>query len=310
MKNFVSMAALLALLAACGDGQPFDDVTDPDTGGGTDTDGEVPVNGVPAAVAGDMKAASYNADTGTLLVQISLDGDDVLQAYTSAGAVGGYDRFTQQDDPLDRAFTAFAGESTDGSVTAVVAMDGGQFNRYFGGITFTQDGYVAPDSGLASYAGNYVGLLNFGPPVGNAPGGTPGEVIPRQSFQVTGEVFLNADFTDNLVNGAIYNRSSDFGAMLSVALIVADVGSNGAFEGIVEISDGDPLADAPGATVGTYAGTFGGTNAAGVAGGIFLDGDFLGDTFENENEYGIFVLDQCVGGGVPTVCSSVEDVDE
>ena len=299
MKKLLSMTATVALLVAC---------SAVDTGEGTGTPGEgpvteTPVNGVPSSVAGDLKAANYDANAGTLSVQISLDGDNTLHPYTAAGTVNGYDRFTQQDDPLDRAFTAFARESTDGSVTAVLVMDGGQFNRYFGGTTFTQNGYAAPESGLASYAGNYIGMLNFGPPLGNVPGGTPVEIIPQQALQVTGQVFLNADFTDNLVNGAIYNRNnSDIGALPSVYLIVTEVGSNGAFEGTVELGDNS--------AVGTYAGTFGGTNAAGVAGGTYLNGDFLGDTFENEEEYGIFVLDQCVNGGVPADCVSVDNVDE
>ncbi|WP_342076261.1 thymidylate synthase [Yoonia sp. SS1-5] len=306
MKRFATATALLALLAACDNDQPlsFDPtVEEPETPEGGET-----VNGVPARVAGELRVADYDPDAGTLSVRLlSLDGDELLQEYTAAGTLDGYDVYVQQDDPLDRSFTAFAAESESGGVEAIVVMDGGQFNRYFGGVTYSRSGqYDAPTEGLASYAGNYVGLLNGGttaelpaPPVDPA-------ILPVASSRVTGQVFINADFTDGTLNGAIYNRSATISGtatdLENLNLIVTEIDSSGRFEGEVELGVQE--------TVGNYAGILGGNNANGLAGGLFMEGDFI-STVEGENEYGIFVTNQCGTAGSDPVCTTglVEDVD-
>ncbi|WP_019954173.1 hypothetical protein [Yoonia vestfoldensis] len=303
MKNIAYAVAAMAALGAC-DGVGGGD-------GGAGGPGTPPVTG-DASLRGDLDAFAFNG-TDTLSVQISLESDDVLQAYTQDGApINGYIRFVQQDDPLDRFATAFAKRSDDGSVDGTVVLVGGQFNRFFGGAGATQNNYSAPAGGLASYTGEYIGLLNRGPAAPGVPGGTPDVLIPRTATPVTGEVFVNADFADNLINGAIFNR--EFGAdgtgteLADIVLVVGGILPDGTFSGDVELRDLTGI--------GSYSGTFGGQNASAVAGMVELqpgflrdrDNDLLPSATATDSEYGIFVLSQC-----PTSqprCATVDGIND
>ncbi len=317
MTRLVTAAALLALLAACDDDQPlnFDGET-PTTPPTTPTDGEdplnpdelPPVNGVFGPVAGDLDAGSFSTSGGgTLQVSITLDDDVLLQTYTRNAAydVPGYLAFTTQDDALDRFFTAFGATSNDGDVQAVLAMDGGQFTKYFGGVTYSATDYTAPSSGLASYAGTYVGMSNFGTRDGTLPSGANPDILPERATRVTGDVFINADFTDNTLNGAIYGRTSLDGSPVgvdTVFLVPTGINADGSFTGGSENRAQE--------NIGSYSGTFGGTNASGIAGGVFLEE--FDEGVENEQERGMFVLNQCGTPGEAAICNDedVDDVDE
>jgi len=282
MNKFIVIGVTTVLLAGCESRA----VTDP-TGSGTPTTG-TPASGT--ITVGDLQSAALDTSTDELTVQITLDGDDLLQSYGNGGAAGAYRVYTFQNSPTDREFTAYAGTSTDESVQAVVVMDGGQFNRFFGGAAVTQANYTAPSGGIIDYAGSYVGLLNFGPVAGAGVPGS-GSSVPNAATEVTGDVFLKADFTDGAVNGAVYNRLANSGAtaMPELVLVVGtDIGADGSFSGAVE----DDITQA---AWGTYSGVFGGTDASSVAGIVELGAGFLpaaipGDG--NEREVGIFVLDQ------------------
>ncbi|WP_322895074.1 MULTISPECIES: hypothetical protein [unclassified Yoonia] len=301
MTRLVIAMMALAVLSACDAVSVLDESAAP----------PAPVNIVPEAIAGDLKAASYAAATDTMVIRITLDANtlDAVYARDDRFLVPGYLAFTTQDDPLDRFVTAFYRSSADGSVQASLVMDGGQFTKYFGGTTFGQTGtYTAPAQGLASYAGTYVGMLNIGTRDGTLPSDQTGERLPGRAVRVTGDVFLNADFTNGAVNGIVDGRTFgdtvtglfDAGdPMPSIFLVPAPIAANGSFAGGVENRAEDSL--------GTYAGTFGGSNAAGVAGGIRLTGDFL-PGLDKEEEYGIFVLDQC--GSTPVVCDSVNTLND
>lgn len=308
MKNIAYAVVAMAALAAC-------DGVGGGGGGGTGGPGTPPPITGDASLRGDLDAFAFNG-TDTLSVQISLESDDVLQAYTQDGApINGYIRFVQQDDPLDRFSTAFAGQSSDGSVQAVVVTDGGQFNRFFGGAGVQQNNYSAPTRGLASYAGGYIGLLNFGPAAPNVPANTPDSAIPRVSTPITGQVFINADFADNLVNGVVYDRQfildGDVNNPADLVLIAGSIAADGTFNGEVELEDFT--------NVGGYSGTFGGQNAAAMAGmvelgaGFLVDSEFVAlpgfeDTGGTEREWGIFVIDQC-----PTsqpLCATVDGIND
>ena len=131
------------------------------------------------------------------------------------------------------------------------------------------------------------------------PGSDP-SLIPSQASRVTGQIFINADFADNAVNGGVYNRTNidRNEALTDIALIVSDIDSTGRFLGTVELRGGD-------ASIGSYGGTFGGLNASGVAGGIHLDGDFI-ENVQREEEFGIFVLTQCgQTGDTGAICNGV-----
>jgi len=266
MNKFIVIGVTTVLLAGCESRA----VTDP-TGSGTPTTG-TPASGT--ITVGDLQSAALDTSTNELTVQITLDGDDLLQSYGTGAAAGAYRVYTFQNSPTDREFTAYAGTSTDESVQAVVVMDGGQFNRFFGGAAVTQANYTAPSGGIIDYQGSYVGLLNFGPVAG---AGVPDSVssVPNAATEVTGDVFLKADFTDGAVNGAVYNRSTGAIDMPELVLVVGSaIGADGSFSGAVE----DSITQT---AQGTYSGVFGGTDAAAVAGIVEL-----------EREIGIFVLDQ------------------
>ena len=114
-----------------------------------------------------------------------------------------------------------------------------------------------------SYAGEYAGLLNVSIN-GQVPPGTDPELIPGQPVRVAGEVFINADFTDNAVNGAIIDRRTIEGniELSPVIMAVTDIKANGTFSGTAESPEQ--------AGIGTFAGAFGGTGATAVAGGTYL----------------------------------------
>lgn len=302
MKFIPYAAAFIAALSAC------DQVSSDDGGTGGDTP-TPPAEGVAGAIRGELEGATFDPASETLVVTLrSLDGDTVSTAYarTPAYDQGSYIAFTQQDDPLDRFFLGMAATSADGSSQAVLVADGGQFNRYFGGVNYAQIGtYTAPTSGLASYAGDYVGLTNVSTRDGTLPSDADVD-LPERSGQVTGEIFFNVDFADNAVNGQIYNRVDVDGVGIStddVFLPATDLNADGSFEGIAE--------NAALEGVGSYAGVLGGTNASSMSGGILIDNDtFLG--VDGAEEYGIFVLSQCGTAGEAATCNdeNVEDVNE
>ena len=319
MYRILAATAALALLTACGDGQPFDFgvVPPPIVEPPGLTEEEVKEQlAISESIAGGLDGGTYSLAAGTLTVRIPLDlGDDIDAEYERNPAldVAGYVAFSAQSDPLDRIYIGMAARSADNSVEGVLVSDAGQFGRFFGGTTFRQIGAysespASPNTGLVSYAGNYVGLSNapatsnnIGLPVN--PGTEPG-LIPAQASRVTGNVFINADFGDNVVNGLIYNRTNlDANEQLNnVVLIVSTINSNGSFLGKVQSQPVDGTAPV---AIGDYGGTFGGLNASGVAGGVHLE-NYL-DNVENEQEYGIFVLTQCgLAGDGGAICDDVQ----
>lgn len=159
-----------------------------------------------------------------------------------------------------------------------------------------------PGNGLVSYVGTYAGLTNINAPrpgeILPVPDGIDDSLIPGQPSRVTGEVFLNADFADNRVNGAIYNRElTDQGlALQDVILVMTEIRSNGSFDGNAESIDHS--------TIGSYGGAFGGTGATSAAGGVRLE-NHIPET-DREIEWGTFVLSRCgTPGASLTICDLV-----
>ena len=251
----------------------------------------------------NLTTAVYDPDTETLYVDMyALDrvGEDYpLEQYirTESLDVPGYAAYTYQDDALDRFFVALCGQSPYGTAQGAVVADGGQFGEYFGGTQmFAIEAYTGgPEVGLVSYAGTYAGITNLGyrgDEIMEIPT-PPGDVSSLTTMQpavVQGEVFLNADFGDNAVNGAIYNRQivnvtgQPATDLEDIYLQVGIIDENGAFYGTTSFGDTDQ-------DNGVYGGVFAGTNATGVAGAVLLN-DFDEDR-DQEQEYGIFVLTQC-----------------
>ncbi|WP_342071598.1 hypothetical protein [Yoonia algicola] len=290
MKQALGLMAVAAVLAACNDRSA--ETVDAPGGGGT----VVPPSGA-AASLGDVDTATYDAENDVVTVVVRLDGQDTIQEYVRSGDVNGYARFDQQETPINRAFTAIGATSSDNDeLVAVVTMDGGQFNRFFGGAVLEQGDFSAPSSGFAYFDGDYAGLVNIGQPVSPpAPPGTPSAAIPSGVSVVTGSVYMIADFTDNATEGTIYGRVLGEGGgaveLDDVVLVNTGIATDGTFNGTAE------MLDLTG--VGTYSGAFGGDDAT-FAGGIVAlgAGAYAGvfpDSVDTTNlqEYGLFVIDQC-----------------
>ena len=241
----------------------------------------------------------------------------------------GYEAYTYQDDPLDRYFVAYVAQTPDGTAQGTLVVDGGQFTEYFGGTQmFARQDYTAgPEVGLVSYAGDYVGITNltyYGDELLVVPAPYNGEeyasVWPTQPIIVEGDAFINVDFGDNAINGAIVNRQfvhlsgypveafdGTTYAINDLVLKPGEVNDAGQFTGDVvgQVITGvtyDPITGEP-YTVesyevgeGTYGGVLAGDGATGMAGGLFVSNHIDpidGRIIEQEEEYGIFVLTQC-----------------
>ena len=326
MSRIFTALTVAALLAGCDSANPFmgsDDV-DPGVAPVIDPDNPVSPNGIPEALTnGNLAAVQYDpSGGGTLLVDMNAldrnDNDIPLEQYLPnanlTAFAPGYQVFSYQDDGLDRMFVAIVAQDVNGSVVGAVVMDGGQFTKFFGGGFYATDSAYTPgvgsnDTGLVSYAGTYAGLSNLnadGAELIGAPGADPA-ILPDQPAQISGNIFLNVDFGDNTINGAIYDRAfQNLDPLLEAAiggsdlndvfLIPADITDAGTFFGDVE----NPAQD----NVGNYGGAFGGTEAVGVAGVLHLDGDTIG-AVDEEEEFGVFVLTQCGRPGADALCASI-----
>ena len=163
-------------------------------------------------------------------------------------------------------------------------FDGGFANEILNGGSFTRISlYSQPTSGLASYVGDYVGLIGYRADLTGAPPAV-----------VRGDIVIDADFDKAVVNGGISNRQYVgpplAGTLQPIALRIAPI-TNGEFAGNVDIIGSV-------GKVGDYAGIFGGTNASDVA-GVMVFAPFNGDPYSLET--GVFVL-PCVQPGTGIAC--------
>jgi hypothetical protein len=132
---------------------------------------------VPQALAFNLRNARVipgtNGAPDTLLVAISaLDTTPINATWRRRSNldIAGYQAFLMQENSLNRLFIGLADSSEDGSASAVLASDGGQFNKYFSGTLYERTGgYTPPNAtgpgpatGQVSYKGRYVGMLNGG----------------------------------------------------------------------------------------------------------------------------------------------------
>ncbi|UWQ76217.1 thymidylate synthase [Leisingera sp. M658] len=302
MRRYWLGLAAASVLSACGGGNPFITTTDDPT--------DDPATTIPEALANDLESVDYDPGNQTLTVTgVGLDETPFTATYVRKPALdrNGYEAYAVQDNALTEHSTAYV-RQTEGGYAAVV-VTGGQFGTYQGGTTYGRTGsFTAPVTdagvgGIVSYAGTYVGLLNINGDGGDlltpAPGTDP-SILPGQSAEVTGDVFINADFTqDSEVKGRIYNRRiTDLPATAveDLTLMTTAITSDGSFTGAV---------NAGGTSVGDYGGVFSGADAAAVAGSVHATSHieaFSGNTPPIE-EYGVFVLGSCDGASPDPVCN-------
>ncbi|MAQ82978.1 MAG: hypothetical protein CMH12_07085 [Maritimibacter sp.] len=309
MRKPVAALAVLCLLAAC-EGNPLavdetEDVIDDGEVEEEETNGA----GIPIALSNNLDGVIYDPSARTLMVSIrGLDGtpEEVEFEYNSAATAGlpsGHFAFTKQEDALDRFFTGVAKEANDGDTRAAVVSDGGQFNRFFWGGHYERDGDFDPPSvgdgpgeGQVSYAGDYVGLDNYTGPI--PPQSTDPVLQPQAPGRVVGDAFINVNFQDMLVNGAIFNRyaidNPTLPELRDVIMIVTDIEADGTFLGELENTAGETI-------TGNYGGIFGGNNSSSVAGLI----GFIPDPDRPRSwETGMFVLTQCgISGEDAALCA-------
>ncbi len=296
MKRFWLAVAAATIVAACSGGNPW---LEDGTGTGPE-DGTGPE--IPAALLGDLDSITYDPVAQTLTVRgIAFDNAAFEAVYSRKYALdmpGGYAAYTSQNTALERHSTAFVKEM-DGTRAAIV-VTGGQFENFFGGSYYSRAGAFTTPGGQVTYAGRYVGLLNIAGDGGDLlpiiPG-TPHDVRPVQAAEVTGRVLINADFSDNRVEGIVYDRVivDHPGYDLSnqdIALMAADILADGSFAGEAQ----QELIG-----VGTFGGIFGGTDASVVAGTLFAEGHI--SQINDVQEFGLFVLGQCGTANADPICN-------
>jgi len=307
MKRICTFLVSTLLLAGCGNGtNPF-----MQNGGTAYQPTATPTaTNVPDALAKNLKSASYDPLTQTLTLDLrSLDGGTEFATYarTPGLDVAGYQAYTIQQDWSHRHFTALVGESGDPakSVRAGVVGDGGQYNRYWSGGFYERDGGFTPPagSGLVTYDGSYAGVTNIDGPgavLAAPPAGAEASTLPAQSARTDGLIRLTVDFTNNAVNGSVYDRkfTDTAQALPTIVLVEGVIDATGAYAGKVEY-DGEIDTN-----IGDFGGIFGGADAGGT-GGVVALGEFdgVGDPlgYENEAEIGVFVLTKCgLPGAAPT----------
>lgn len=340
MEKFWIAAALAALLAGCGSSgssnddcvrdNPLqacedtdDDESDDDGSDGSDGSGSTTT---PEDIEATVASFSFAEDMSTVTVQIEgLDTSPVNAVYarndrlTEVMGLDDYVAYSVQEDALDRFFLALGGMSADGSVSAVAVGAGGQFNTVFQdgqhgrtGAFDPPDFETDPASGQVTYVGDYAAVTNLSTrdgldllPVGDLPEDYAELDVPGQPVQLTGVIFLNANFADAQVNGEILNRTlidprdetpvSPTGrtSVAKVVLTEGTIDALGAFSGSAEFEDES--------SAGTFAGIFGGEDATYAAGNTELSWE-LSAPFGEEGDYdieevGMFVLTQCGKAG-------------
>lgn len=318
--KFGALGLMLCLVVAgCGSGTPFNGGAGTGTGTGTGTgaDGQPDTGAqeIPEVLANNLKGFSYDPSAQTLSITgINFDDSQFTATYRRAALLdrNGYQAYTAQDGSLDRHVTAYVKDIN--GTRAVVVVTGGQFQEFFSGSAYSSSLYEAPEtptgSGLVTYAGKYVGLLNVqgsGENLTPVTPGTPGEKLSVQAAEVTGNVVLTGDFKDANVDGIIYQRrvldydnttveftpgAADPLQVDDIALDSTKIEANGTFFGIAS-QDNEG--------VGQYGGIFGGAGATQVAGTLHAEEHI--ELFEDETEYGAFVLSQCGQPDEDPICA-------
>ncbi len=312
MKFGASGLVLCLVVAGCGDGVPFNGDTTTTPGSGTST------QTIPATLSNNLESFAYNATTQTLSITgITADDSQFTSTYRRRPLLdrGGYQAYTAQDGSLDRHVTAYV-KDINGTQAGVV-VTGGQFQGIFSGTGYANASYTAPvqpgtqaEGGVVTYAGKYVGLLNTrgsGEDLTAVAAGTPTAPLPVQAAEVTGDIVLTGDFNDAAVDGLIYQRkvldydnttsgyapnAADPLQVNDIALDSTAIATDGTFSGTTSQAN---------ITVGEYAGIFGGVGATEVAGVIRAENHI--DQFDEEVEYGAFVLAQCGQPDEDPICA-------
>ncbi|PYE83927.1 hypothetical protein [Pseudoroseicyclus aestuarii] len=189
MQRLMTTAALLALLAGCGDGQPFDDPLPGEDGGGEDAPGETPDDGEgeDGGIGGDGALPPGTAEpsaAASIRRREALDGEG--GGYVSAVA---YDAGTDSFSVDNLAF--------DGANTYARADEVGTLNGF---AVYEADRSVAdPATGAGIDQLDYRALYG----VSRGTVEVDGERLPRSRFAIV----RTGDYTDYGFGGFLYERN-------------------------------------------------------------------------------------------------------
>lgn len=282
--RFLLGLATASALSACSGGNPF--LENPE-------EPVAPGSGIPDVVASDLDGFSYDPNTETLTVTgVTFEGTPfVSEPYVRNARLdsGDYKAYTLQKSPLDAHSTAYV-RDINGTQGGIV-VTGGQFGYYNGGGYYARSsGFDRPDAsangGNTKYVGTYVGLMNFpddGSDLLPVPPGTDPEVRPGQAARISGDARIVADFANNRVKGLVFNRQyvAAGTSLTDLEISPTDIAEDGTFAGKITQNHLEK---------GDYGGLFGGTDSEAVAGALFAK-DHV-DGIDEEEEYGVFVLDK------------------
>lgn len=228
MRTLTAISAL-ALLTACGDGQPFFDIEDDETpdieielDGTEDPESNDSINriepdagnGVANATGGGLvRSAVYDEDNDTYDIDnLAFDGLNTYSRDTAQPTLGGYpvyaaeevvpDFLTGGDVDQVQEYRLIAGRSNtevggDPRTSFAIVRTGGFSGFGFGGFVYERNGGVTlPTSGQAQWDGTAAGIRVFDP-------------IGRLEF-TEADAFVAIDFddfnTNNGITGSISNR--------------------------------------------------------------------------------------------------------
>jgi hypothetical protein len=221
-------------------------------------------------------SVSYNEVNNTLTVT-----DGVVE-YTYArdsegdnGAIAGFKKRSSADSYNDYSLR---GETSSGSGEAFLVNS--TENGYEAAATFLNrlETTNLPTSGTASFSGDYSGVYFANK-----------EEDSVWWDIITGDVTLDANFSDSTVSGSIINRDSDeTGDRDNVTLSVSSI-SNGAFSGTASGGGGGSPNGIYVVSDGTYEGMFTGADASEVIGSINIP--MTNDRYSGF-EMGIFIAEE------------------
>lgn len=230
IRSMISVATL-AILAACGEGDPLRGIsstktdTTTDTGTGIDSDGARPPGTASPKPSSDIfrteptesdggnpgdgfvTGVTYDSSSDTFEVDnLAFDGDNVYVRGNSVSSLGPYAVYeavqqfpdTLTDTPINQfKHRAIYGVSTSGKTEFAIVRTGAYIGYGFGGFVYQRSGGVTlPTSGQANYDGTVAGIRDF-----DGAGGLQ---------YTTADIHVAIDFNDfnggSGVQGQIYNR--------------------------------------------------------------------------------------------------------
>lgn len=290
-KHILFALAAAAGLAACS-GNPMGGSDDGGGGGGGGGDTTALIPETVSMNVEESGLAGWSAGDASFSITMSAaDAADLSATYSRNAAldIAGYQAYTYQSTASNRMVVALVSKA--GGAGAVTAVEAGQFSNYHGGAqVWRADVFTAPETGVGeayNYSASYVGLLNVG---SDTPGGPGGTLNPTQAYRTTGTALVTADFTEMRVSGGVNGRTiQETGTVLpDIAMEETGITADGTFTDKLNRVGSSGWTQA-----GSYAGVFGGTNAADVAVVMVFNPN---DT-PNLWEHGMIVSSNCATAG-------------